>query len=264
MQLFTIEFLTLSIKDLIDIALLTVLIYRLYLIMRGTRAAQMLLGLIIIVFVSVIAQIMNMTGLNWFFDQLKTVWIIAFVIIFQPELRRLLVFAGQTPVLRRLFRGSERVVLAELAKSADELSRRRYGGLIVITRDVGLRGVIESGVQLNATVTSALIVSVFSPRSVLHDGAIIVHDDVIEAAKCILPLSENLDHQLPVGTRHRAGLGITEETDAVVIIVSEETGKISLAIEGQLTTDLESKDLLELLTDIFSPAARKNENGEEG
>ena len=252
MELFKVEFIGFSLIDLVDILLLSFLIYRLYLVMRGTRAAQMLIGLIIIVVVSFFAQIANLSGLNWFFDQLKTVWIIAFVIIFQPELRRLLIFAGQNPIVRRFLHTTEHKVLEEVAKSADALSRRRYGGLIVLTRDVGIRSVIESGVQLNATVSSELIVSLFSPRSVLHDGAIIIHDDVIEAAKCILPLSENVNPDLPVGTRHRAALGIAEESDAVVVVISEETGKISVANLGELHTDLEYNDLLENLVSCFN------------
>lgn len=252
MELFKIQFINFSLKDFIDIFLVAFLFYRLYLIMRKTRAAQMLLGLVIIVLVSLLAQVTNMSGLNWFFDQVKTVWIIAFVIIFQPELRRLLVYAGQNPLLRKFLHVSEQETLEEVAKTAEELSRRRYGGLIVLTRDVELRGVIETGVRIDAVVSQELIVSLFSPRSVLHDGAIIIHDDVIVAAKCILPLSENLDQKSPVGTRHRAALGIAEESDAIVVVVSEESGRISIAVEGELITNLEYQSLLKLLVQSFN------------
>mgnify|MGYP000504065302 CR=1 FL=1 len=247
MELFKIGFLTVSIKDIIDIAVISYLTYKVYLIMRGTRAYQMLIGLIFILLASFLAQALNMSGMSWLFNSISTVWVVAFVIIFQPELRRLLIYAGQSRVVRLFVRVEENVSLIEVTKAAIELSKRRYGGIIVLQRDAGLRSVIETGVSIQSKVSEALIVTLFSPRSPLHDGAVIIANDLVEAAKCILPLSDSPDLDPSLGTRHRAALGLSEESDAVIVVVSEETGIISIAKDGKLTRGYDYNSLLKTL-----------------
>ncbi len=233
MELFRIAFLRFTIIDILDILAVYIVFYQLYLIMKGTRASQMFAGLILIFISSFVVQLLGMEGMTWLIQSVTTVWVIAFVIIFQPELRRLLVQLGQTRLVRAIVKESGTSTLDEIVKSAEVLAQKRYGGLIVIKGETGIRGIVETGVPIRAEVTSDLIVSIFFPRTPLHDGAVIIRGDIVEAAKCILPLSDSLNIDPSMGTRHRAALGITEETDATVIVVSEETGKISLARDGK-------------------------------
>lgn len=233
MELFHIGFLRFSIIDVLDILAVYLVFYQLYLIMKGTRASQMFAGLILIFIASFLVQFLGMQGMTWLIQSVTTVWVIAFVIIFQPELRRLLVQLGQTRLVRAIVRERGTSTLEEIAKAAEILAEKRYGGLIVIQGETGIRGILETGVPIRADVSSDLIVSIFFPRTPLHDGAVIIRGDIIEAAKCILPLTDNPSIDPSMGTRHRAALGVTEETDATVVVVSEETGKISLVKEGR-------------------------------
>ncbi len=251
LTLFRIGFLKVTLFDLLDIFLIAFILYRLYLFLRGTRAIQMAAGLIVILLLSFIANLFNLSGMMWIFDNLKTILLIAFVIVFQPELRRVLLYVGQVPLVRRFFKVRGTVVIEEVVKSCFELSKRGFGGLIVMTRDAGMRGIIETGQRLQAEVSTPLIVSIFNPMSPLHDGAIIVQNDIIEAAKCILPLSESDSLESWLGTRHRAALGLSEESDAVVIVVSEETRRISVAMNGSLQLNLEENELQVLLEDAM-------------
>jgi diadenylate cyclase len=183
---------------------------------------------------------------------------VAIVILFQPELRRFLIHFGNSPLLSRLFPMRPTLVVEEIAKAAGDLSRRQYGGLIVITREVGIRAVMETGVRLQAEVSKELLVSIFFPRTPLHDGAAIISGSLVQAAKCILPLStapmEGLGN---LGTRHRAALGISEESDAVVVVVSEETGQIRVAMGGKLTLIRDEAQLADTLRHCFSKESRK-------
>ena len=237
MELFKIGFISFSLIDILDIALVTFIIYEVYLAIKGTRAAHMLIGLVSIFILSTVVETFRMSGMSWIFQNIKTVWVIAFVIIFQPELRRLLVLAGQSRIVRFFIKYEESKIVDHITKAAVELSRRRFGALIVLTRETGLKSIIETGISLNAKVTEQLIVTIFSPRSPLHDGAVIIKNDMIEAAKCLLPLSQNpIDPSL--GTRHKAALGISEESDAVVVVISEETGIISVVTDGEFYRNL--------------------------
>jgi len=232
MELFRIGFLRFTIIDLLDITAVYFVFYQLYRIMRGTRASQMFAGLILIFVASFIVQLLGMQGMSWLIQSVATVWVIAFVIVFQPELRRLLVQLGQTRLVRAIVKERGTSTIEEVAKAAEMLSQKRYGGLIVIQGETGIRGITETGIPIGADVTAELIVSIFFPRTPLHDGAVVIRGDIIQAAKCILPLSENPSIDPEMGTRHRAALGLTEEADAVVVVVSEETGKISVAKDG--------------------------------
>lgn len=226
--------------------------------MRGSRAAQMLVGLVLILIISLLARLFNMSGMSWIFDNLKTVWLIAFVIIFQPELRRMLIFIGQSRIIRYFIKVSSSKTFEEVIKAAVELSKRRYGGLIVLTRDTGIKSITETGIKIQAEVSAQLIVSLFNTRSPLHDGAIIIQNDIIEAAKCILPLSQEQNIDPHLGTRHRAALGMAEESDAVVLVVSEETGNISVALDGRLIPDLEEDAVRNVLENAFKYSAEKS------
>jgi len=250
-ELFKIAFLRISIIDILDIFLVSFIFYKLYQVLHGTRGSQMVAGLVVILVASVIVQGLNMSGMSWIIQNIQTVWVIAFVILFQPELRRLLVVVGQSRFIRMFVKVEQSPVLKYIAKAAFECSQRRYGALVVIRKDTGLKGIIESGISIDARVSDVLLVSLFSPRSLLHDGAVIVYQDTIEAAKCLLPLSQNPHIDPKLGTRHRAGLGISEESDAVVIIVSEETGNISIADNGKLIRDLDQDELYNYLLSAF-------------
>jgi len=255
--IFRIGFLPVGIIDVLDILLVAYILYKLYIIMHRTRAVQMFIGLLLIFLVSFLAQALNMQEMTWIFRNLSTIWLVAFVIIFQPELRRLLTLMGQSRLIRFFTKEQTSVVIDEITKGAVELSRRGYGGLIVLVRDTGLKTIIETGVKIQSLVSSSLIVSIFNPRSPLHDGAIVIQNDIIEAARCILPLSQDpmLEHRW--GTRHRAAIGMSEESDALVIVISEETGTISLVENGEMTRGMNYSTLQEALNKALRYGVRK-------
>ncbi len=255
--LFKIGFLPVGIIDVLDILLVACIFYKLYMIMQKTRAVQMFIGLILIFIVNAVAQAFRMQEMTWIFGKLSTVWLVAFVILFHPELRRVLTMMGQSRLIRFFTKEQANLVLNEIVKGSIELSRRGYGGLIVLARDTGVKSVIETGVQLQSVVSTSLIVSIFNPRSPLHDGAIIIHNDLIEAARCILPLNRNpiLEHRW--GTRHRAAIGMSEESDALIVVVSEETGAISVAEYGELIRGIEYNALQETLTEMLRKGVKK-------
>lgn len=239
LTLFKIGFLPVTVMDVLDIVIMSFIIFRFYNFLRGSRGAQMLAGLIIILVLSVIAPLVHLRGISWILDNLRTVWLVGFVILFQPELRRMLILVGQNRVVRFFVKVSGNKVIEEVLEATSALRSKGYGALIVMARETGLRSILESGVRLQAEVSAELILSVFNPRSPLHDGAIVIQNDVIDSARCILPLIEHDKAQKNLGTRHRAALGLSEETDAMVIVVSEETGKVSLAVDGKLSFDLD-------------------------
>jgi diadenylate cyclase len=252
-MLFRIGFLSVSVIDILDIALVSYIFYKVYEFLRGSMAARMMIGLLFIILISIVAEILNMSGSTWIFSNLKTVWVIAFVIIFQPEFRRLLLYLGQIPILRRIVQVSTSKFVDEVVSALSELSRKNFGALVVILRDTGIKSVVETGIALQAQLSKQLILSVFNPRSPLHDGALIIQNDVIVAAKCQLPLTENPKLDPSLGMRHRAALGLSEQSDVLVLVVSEETGMISVAEHGVLTRGLTEEGLKKRLTEAFSP-----------
>jgi diadenylate cyclase len=251
-ELFKIGFLTITFLDIVDILIVSFIVYKLYMLLRGTIAAQIFLGLIIILMISFAAQAIQFKALNWLLKLVTDIWVIAFVILFQPEIRRLLVILARNPIMK-IFGKHDMNQSAEIVvDAAFELSQRQYGALIVIIRETGIRTYIESGEVLGAKLSKSLLTSIFFPKSSLHDGAVIVKGNVVEAARCTLPLSattqvdgENL------GMRHRAGLGISEQADVISVIVSEETGGISMAENGKLTTGLSKDSLRKKLKEAF-------------
>lgn len=251
MTLFTFKFITVTIWDIIDIILVYIILLKLYQFFKGSRAAQMLIGLGAILLLSFIARTLNLQSLSWIMSHLQTVWVIFFVIVFQPELRRILIYLGQSRLLRRFLSEPNSKTIESVVTAALELSRRKWGGLFVIGREVGLKPFKEKGTTLNAEISASLLVSIFNPGSPLHDGAVIIQNDIVEAAGCILPLSENVDLDPQMGTRHRAALGVTEESDAIVVVVSEETRKIAVAFQGMFYRDVDEDTLRALLNRLF-------------
>ncbi len=253
MELFKIGFISVGVADILDVALVSFIFYRLYLVMRGTIAAQIFLGLVLIIAFSFVAQAANLKAMSWILRTLTDIWVIAFIVLFQPELRRLLVLVGRNPVVRLFLKMNTDDSIDDVVGAVTELSRKKNGALIVFVRATGLRTHVETGTKMEALVSRSLLLSIFNPKSPLHDGAVIIKDRLIEAARCTLPLSNltawegNL-----LGTRHRAGLGISELADVVVVIVSEETGTVSIAADGSLKRGLTPavlrKELKERLT----------------
>ncbi|MFH1836820.1 MAG: diadenylate cyclase CdaA [Candidatus Omnitrophota bacterium] len=236
----------------LEIAILWTVYYMLYLLLRDTAAEQVLKGIIIISSVIMLTGGMNLVIINWLLTRLLAISVIAFLIIFQPEIRRGLARVGRFGIF-----SGEKETLGEIAKAATILSKRRVGALIAAEREIGLRKYVESGVSIDSAVTSELINTIFSPSTPLHDGGIIVSEQRIEAAACLFPLTQNPDAPKTMGTRHRAALGLSEETDAVIIVVSEETGNISMAIGGKMTEDIDPKHLGTVLEKAYVPKIRK-------
>ena len=233
MTLFKIGFLTVTLVDAVDLLLVSWIFYTVYQYFKGTRAGQMLVGLIILLISSFLFNAFGFRATSWLVNRFQTVWVVAFVILFQPEIRRLLIYIGQHRFFQKIFRVGSSQTIENLVYSINELVKKKWGALIVIQRETGLRSYKESGTSLKADVSAPLLLSIFNPASALHDGAVIIQNDIIESAGCILPLSESTTISPDMGTRHRAGLGLSEETDAIVIVVSEETGKISISEDGR-------------------------------
>jgi len=237
--------------DLLDILLVAALFYRLLIAVKGTRSGQMYVGLLVIVLAAFLSRQFDLIAVRWIAESLKTVWLIAFVILFQPELRHALAQIGRTRYFRSLLRGDSYGVLGEVVRAAETLSRRRHGALIVIERNVGLRNFVETGTRLDAKVSAPLLTTLFSPGSPLHDGAVILREDLVVAASCLLPLSPSPHAPLALGTRHRAALGLSDESDAAVVVVSEQSGGISVAYRGTLRSNLTEGELRSELSRIF-------------
>ncbi len=245
-----IGFLTITIIDLIDIILVTWIFYKVYQYFRETRAGQMLIGLVILLISSFIFNSLDLAAMSWLLNQFQTVWVVAFVILFQPEIRRLLIYVGQTRFFQTIFRMGTSRSLESIVEASLLMSEKKWGALIVIQRETGLRSYKEAGIQLKAEVSTPLLLSIFNPNSSMHDGAVILQNTLIEAAGCILPLTESQMISPEMGTRHRAALGITEESDALVVVISEERGSISIAENGRFTSlDIDEMELRRYLNE---------------
>jgi diadenylate cyclase len=242
--------------DLLDIAIVTALIYQVLLLIRGTRAVQLALGLAVLALVYVASRVLELNTLQWVLSGLPLAIPLALLVIFQPELRRMLEQLGRggvfAPSLGYGLGREETIRLVnDVARASRILSSRRTGALIVLERRTGLSDIIESGIKVDALVTIQLLVTTFFPNTPLHDGAVVIRGNRLAAAGCTLPLSENPHLSRTLGTRHRAALGISEVTDAVAIVVSEETGSISLARDGRLTRGLSEDELKVALLDLL-------------
>ena len=239
--------------DYIDIAIIAFLIYQLVILTRQTRAIQVLKGLAVIIVASYVSELMGLTALNWVLRSILNNGVIALMILFQPELRRALEQIGRSAKLDRSAQRdeSERIV-DEITQCLLRLSRRRVGALIVFEQRTGLKDITErSGTALDAAISAPLLENIFEPNTPLHDGAVIIRGQRIVSAACVLTLSDNGSISRDLGTRHRAGLGVSENTDALVLIVSEETGIISMARGGKLTRHLDAESLRKILGEMY-------------
>lgn len=243
-----------SITDIVDILIVAFLLYELLMLTRETRASAVLKGLVMLVLASWISDLLGLTALNWILLNIVNNGAVVLVILFQPELRKALEQIG-----RGAIRDTSRVtdheeneqIVREISNCLLSLSRRRVGALIVFEQRIGLKDIIETGTALNSRISSALLENIFEPNTPLHDGAVVIRGNQIMAAGCFLTLSEGKSISRELGTRHRAALGITETTDAITLIVSEETGIISMAKEGRLTRHLDRMSLEQVLLSMY-------------
>ncbi|MDB4349363.1 diadenylate cyclase CdaA [Omnitrophica bacterium] len=240
-------------KVITEIAILWFLYYLLILYIKGTRTVQVLKGIFIVVLIYLVVQRLGLDTITWIMTKLLPISIIALLIIFQPELRRGLARLGQFGVFP-----AKEIIIDEITKSSTTLSKKKIGALIAIEREIGLRPYIESGVHLDSKVTSELINTIFMPNTPLHDGGVIIQEDRIVAAGCLFPLTQEAHVTKTLGTRHRAAIGLSEETDAIVVVVSEETGAVSIAVGGRLTRDLNKEELIKSLNNMYKSKQKRN------
>jgi diadenylate cyclase len=238
-------------RDILDVVIVAVLLYQLLKLIRGTQAAQLLVGLGVIIALGLAAQVLNLRLLQFIFAYGGQAIVIAAVILFQPELRRALDQVGRLGAVRSLL-GQHSGVQAErsideVIRAASSLSERKTGALIVFERETGLENISTTGVRIDGEVTAEMLATIFMPGTSLHDGAVIIRNARLIAAGCVLPLAETIPGVGRMGTRHRAAVGLTLQSDAVVLIVSEETGLISVAREGRITRGLDAKGLRSML-----------------
>ncbi|MGB9668244.1 MAG: diadenylate cyclase CdaA [Thermosulfidibacteraceae bacterium] len=242
---------TVTWKDVLDILIVSTIVYQLIRIIRGTNAFRILLGIVVLILFSIAAKVLELKSLMWLFQNFWHVGVFAVIVIFQPELRRGLAEVGS---IYRRASVKELLIIEAVSNACEFLARKRIGALIVFERNAGLKNYIESGIILDAVISEELLVTIFIPYSPLHDGAVIIRGDRVAAASCLLPLSIDPTISKQFGTRHRAALGISTETDAVAVVVSEETGIISVAVDGKLYRGLDKtsleKQLLELVYEI--------------
>lgn len=236
-------------RPLIEVLFIWILIYYLIRFFQGTRAMQVLMGLIILAIIFNIAKIFQLHIINWVLTKLFAVGVVAILIIFQPELRRALARIGQQTIFGTLLKKGG--VVDEVAQACEHLAHHKIGALIAIERETGLKQYIENGVLLDARVSSELLITLFFPNNPTHDGGVVIQGGRVASSGCLFPLSQNTDLSKSLGTRHRAAIGLTEESDAVCVIVSEETGAISVAVYGELRRGLSPEELRKVLTDIF-------------
>lgn len=238
-------------QDIFDILIVAFIIYHILLLIKGTKAVQMLTGLGILLLALLISNWAGLYTIDWIVQTFWAQIVIVIVILFQPELRRALAHIGEKSFFYSLSPVEESRFMEEIVKASISLANKRIGALLVLERETDLKNFTEMGTELDAKVSREVILSIFHPSSPIHDGAVIIRGNRIVAAGCFLPLSLSSERTRALGTRHRAALGITEETDAVVIIVSEETGTISLAKGGKIIKDLDILSLREEISKAF-------------
>lgn len=240
-------------KDILEIVVLWVIFYRILLFFEGTRAFQVLKGILYLIIALVLSKVLQLDVLNWLLSNFFSIWIVVIVVIFAHEIRAGLARLGQQHLFTVALAETElEAVIAEIADSVYKFSQRRTGCLIAIEREMKLNMYIDSGITVDAKVSSALVQSIFLSNSPLHDGGVIVRNDRIAATSCLFPLSENPTVNKTVGTRHRAALGLSEHTDALIILVSEETGDVSLAFDSRLVKVNDEEHFSQLVKELLS------------
>ncbi len=245
------------ITDIIDVIIISIIIYNTLKFIRDTRTIQLLKGVVVLIIITQVSQLVKLHTVNYLLSSAMQLGVVALIVVFQPELRRALEQVGRTS-MGQWFNFDEHAedvemekVISEITNSCASMSKSRIGALIVMERETKIGDIVGTGIKLNAKVSSELLINIFIPKTPLHDGAVIIRDNKIEAASCFLPLSQNPNVSKELGTRHRAGLGMSEESDAVVVIVSEETGGISIACGGELNMKLSPEALGKELTKLF-------------
>jgi diadenylate cyclase len=251
--------------DLLDIALVSVLIYEALKLIRGTRAVQMAVGSILVIGLFYVSQLAPLQTLNWLIRNMLVYVGFAAIVIFQSDIRRALAHFGQAPFFRYFNRQvAADETIEEVVVAATMLAQQKVGAIFAIEREIGLRNYIESGIPLDAALTYDLLVTIFRPGSPLHDGAVILQEGRVAAAACFLPLTVNPKLSRELGTRHRAAIGLTEENDAAAIVVSEETGKISIALDGEIERGLSPDDLRARLRTLILQRRGSRPGGYQG
>jgi len=249
-------------NDILDILIVAFITYKLIGFIRDSRAQQLVKGMLVLVAAFFLSDIFGLYALNWILRGTMTMGIIALVVIFQPELRRGLEYMGRSKIVKAPFgqldKEKAKVITDEFVKAVDAFSASKTGALIILERETALADIAESGTVLNAEISAQLLGNIFYEGAPLHDGAAIIRGDKIYAAGCVLPLTENKNLNKSLGTRHRAGIGITENSDAISIIVSEETGIISMAQDGKLTRFLDTKTVEKTLLNLYLNTEKKD------
>jgi diadenylate cyclase len=244
-------------QDMVDVILMSIIVYRLLLIIKGTKAAHMLIGLGLLLMASLLSRYFELYTVDWMIQSFWAQIVIAIIILFQPEIRRALAQMGEAQIFKNLTSAEELKSLDEIVRATVALANKKIGALIAIERDTSLKDFVEMGTPLDAKVTKEILLSIFHPTSPIHDGAVVIKGNRIVAAGCFLPITMGPDISKSLGTRHRAGLGLSEETDAVIVVVSEETGMVSMAIHGKFETHLDMGTLRDILTDLFTAKVKK-------
>ncbi|MBE3586065.1 MAG: TIGR00159 family protein [Thermoanaerobacter sp.] len=251
-----------NLTSIIDILIVALVLYRLILLIKGTRAVQLLKGLAVLLVATALSSWLDLYTVHWLLQQAMTALVVALPIVFQPELRRALEKLGEGRFLTSslIYQGEadRSRTISQVVRAASLLSRQRIGALIVLERATGLEEYIDTGIKIDGLVTAELLLNIFEPNTPLHDGAVIIRGDRVASAACLLPLTESPDVATGLGTRHRAGIGITEVSDALAVIVSEETGIISLAVEGVLARNLDERALADRLAGALQPQKERS------
>ncbi len=250
-----------GVRDMVDITIVAYVFYKIYMLIKETRAKQLVKGIVVLLVVTQLSDWFQLHVMNWILINTMTVGLIALLIVFQPELRRALEYIGRTKLLTKSMQELEKErfehISDEMVEAMSSLSRQKIGALIVMEKETGLSEVAESGTNLDADISRGLLINIFMPNTPLHDGAVIIRNDKILAAGCFLPLSDNPSLSKELGTRHRAGIGISEKSDAFVIMVSEETGAISIAQHGKISRFLDTKTLKTKIINTMGPDRKK-------
>ncbi len=247
-------------RNILDVLAVWFIFYQILLLIRGTRAFQMVIGVLVFLLVFFVSGWLKLYTLNWLITSFWSQIVLALLILFQPEIRKALARVGKSPLLLGIPLGDSSLDIEELVKALQTLSRRGIGGIIVIERNTDLSEIVEVGVPLDAIISNELLVSLFLPYSPIHDGAAIIRKNRIATAGCFLPISLSSDLSRQYGTRHRAAIGITEETDAVALVVSEETSQISLVVAGRVTPQTDMILLRQTLTRLFRKETRHSKS----
>ncbi|MBM7616181.1 diadenylate cyclase CdaA [Alkaliphilus hydrothermalis] len=248
-------FRNIGIKDMADMAIVAFVFYKLYMLIHETRAEQLIKGILVLLIATQVSEWLQLHVINWILRNTMTVGLIALLIVFQPELRRALEYIGRTKFLTKSIvdiQDEEAQMTAdEITEAVASLSRQKIGALMVLERETGLNEVVETGTVINGKISRGLLINIFIPNTPLHDGAAVIRKSEILAAGCLLPLTDSQNISKELGTRHRAAIGITERSDAIVVVVSEETGAISMAENGKLNRFLDIESLRQLLKEAF-------------